>query len=274
MNALTQFIGAASVGTLVYFYVTNNVFRYYIKHTIFALAMTTAATMCIPLMLLRPKDSKNALIPAWSLKTVGRALGVKCTVEGKENIVQDSASVVLINHQSIVDMLVLSEIWPIFDRCSVIAKKEIFYMWPFGLATWLWGTIFIDRLNGEKAKETINKTAKTINDRKAKLCMFPEGTRHGGDDLLPFKKGAFHVAISSQCPLQPIVVSQYYFLNSKKCIFDGGNVNIKILPAIPTKGLKKENIETLMSTTYNLMNQQYKEVTEKMLKSVKFDKSE
>ena len=39
-------------------------------------------------------------------------------------------------------------------------------MWPFGLATWLWGTIFIDRLNGEKAKETINKTAKTINDRK------------------------------------------------------------------------------------------------------------
>lgn len=54
--------------------------------------------------------------------------------------------------------------------------------------------------------------------------MFPEGTRHGGDDLLPFKKGAFHVAISSQCPLQPIVVSRYYFLNSKKRIFDPGNL--------------------------------------------------
>lgn len=52
--------------------------------------------------------------------------------------------------------------------------------------------------------------------------MFPEGTRHGGEDLLPFKKGAFHVAISSQCPLQPIVVSQYYFLNSNQCIFDKG----------------------------------------------------
>ncbi len=57
--------------------------------------------------------------------------------------------------------------------------------------------------------------------------MFPEGTRHGGESLLPFKKGAFHVAISCQCPLQPIVVSQYYFLNSKKHIFDEGKLNIK-----------------------------------------------
>ena len=55
-----------------------------------------------------------------------------------------------------------------------------------------------------------------------KLCMFPEGTRHGGDDLLPFKKGAFHVAISSECPLQPVLVSQYYFLDSKRRIFDNG----------------------------------------------------
>lgn len=45
-------------------------------------------------------------------------------------------------------------------------------MWPFGLATWLWGTIFIDRLNGEKARETINKTANTINERKVKHGYF------------------------------------------------------------------------------------------------------
>lgn len=52
--------------------------------------------------------------------------------------------------------------------------------------------------------------------------MFPEGTRHGGHDLLPFKKGAFHVALSSECPVQPVIVSQYYFLDSKKRIFDKG----------------------------------------------------
>lgn len=52
------------------------------------------------------------------------------------------------------------------DRCTVISKKQIFYFWPFGLASWLWGTIFIDRLNGEKAQQTINKTGETIRDNK------------------------------------------------------------------------------------------------------------
>lgn len=52
------------------------------------------------------------------------------------------------------------------ENCAVISKKEIFYIWPFGLAAWLWGTIFIDRLNPEKAQDTINKTGKYIRDNK------------------------------------------------------------------------------------------------------------
>lgn len=55
--------------------------------------------------------------------------------------------------------------------------------------------------------------------------MFPEGTRHLGDELLPFKKGAFHVAIASQTPVQPVVVSKYHFLDSEKHIFNTGNVS-------------------------------------------------
>lgn len=57
------------------------------------------------------------------------------------------------------------------DKATVIAKKEVFYMWPFGLAAWLWGTIFIDRLNAEKAQEAVNKTGKTIRDRKV-MCIY------------------------------------------------------------------------------------------------------
>lgn len=53
--------------------------------------------------------------------------------------------------------------------------------------------------------------------------MFPEGTRHGGQELLPFKKGAFHVAIASQTPIQPVVVSQYTFLEAKNHVFNSGN---------------------------------------------------
>lgn len=52
--------------------------------------------------------------------------------------------------------------------------------------------------------------------------MFPEGTRHGGETLLPFKKGAFHLAIASQTPIQPVVVSRYYFLDTHPRRFSSG----------------------------------------------------
>lgn len=61
---------------------------------------------------------------------------------------------------------VLAELWPIMDRCTVISKKEIFYLGPFGLASYLWGTIFIDRLNPDKAKDTINKTGQIVKKNK------------------------------------------------------------------------------------------------------------
>lgn len=60
----------------------------------------------------------------------------------------------------------LGYLWPELGNSTVIAKKEIFYLWPFGLACWLWGTIYIDRMSGESAKRTINETAATITRKK------------------------------------------------------------------------------------------------------------
>ena len=61
---------------------------------------------------------------------------------------------------------------------------------------------------------------------QAKVCMFPEGTRNNGPDLLPFKKGAFHVAIASQTAILPVVVSHYHFLDSERHVFDKGTGNL------------------------------------------------
>lgn len=79
--------------------------------------------------------------------------------------------VVIVNnkHCTFSDSLffsVLSEIYPVMEKCTVISKKEIFYFWPFGLASWLWGTIFIDRLNAESAQRTLNKTGEAIRHKQ------------------------------------------------------------------------------------------------------------
>lgn len=248
---------AVIIGIIYIMFKKSNIFRYYAKFLFFLIFSMIAATIFMPVMFLRPGDYRNALFPAWGARQISKVLGVKWKMQGKKNIVQDEGTIILINHQSFLDLIVLAEIWPVFERCTVISKREIFYLWPFGLAAWLWGTVFINRSNKKGAQEAVNLVAHTINTKKAKICMFPEGTRHGGPTLLPFKKGAFHIAINSQAPIQPIVVTRYKFLDSKKFQFDTGSNVISILPAIPTTGLKVDDINSLIEKTYAAMSKEY-----------------
>jgi lysophosphatidate acyltransferase len=55
-----------------------------------------------------------------------------------------------------------------------------------------------------------------------KLWFFPEGTRNGNRCIAPFKKGAFHVAITLQAPIMPVVYSPYYFINPRNKFFGSG----------------------------------------------------
>lgn len=60
-----------------------------------------------------------------------------------------------------------------------------------------------------------------------KLVMFPEGTRNrNGETLLPFKKGAFRMAIEAQIPIIPVVYSPYYFINSERKTFYRGKSSL------------------------------------------------
>lgn len=63
--------------------------------------------------------------------------------------------------------------------------------------------------------------------QQTKLWMFPEGTRNSSrTSLLPFKKGAFRVAITCQVPILPVVYSPYYFINDKKKDFGRGMMEV------------------------------------------------
>lgn len=112
------------------------------------------------------------------------------------------------------------DIWPVMNKCTVVAKRELFYAWPFGLAAWLCGLIFIDRMQSDKARNSLCDATDLIKQKKIKLWIFPEGTRRNTGEIHSFKKGAFHMAIAGQIPILPVVFSSY------KTFLDDDNKNM------------------------------------------------
>lgn len=141
-----------------------------------------------------------------------RMLGCTFEVRGAQHLRRDHGAIVCINHQSFIDLGVLANLWPIVGRATVVAKRLIMFIFP---PAYGWGTLFIDRENRAEALGKMNAQTEAIREGHAKLLVFPEGTRNTGAQLLPFKKGPFHIAVAAQAPVQPVVVSRYWFLGSE-----------------------------------------------------------
>jgi lysophosphatidate acyltransferase len=72
--------------------------------------------------------------------------------------------------------------------------------------------------------------------------------------LLPFKKGAFHLAVQAQVPIVPVVCANYdNVLNLKKKRFCPRTIDVTILPPISTKGCTAEHVDSLVEKTRNAM---------------------
>lgn len=152
---------------------------------------------------------------------------------------------------------------------TVIAKREILFVPGFGVAAHLAGLIYIDR-NGDKGKETMNKAMKELKRKNIKLWIFPEGTRRNTGKIHEFKKGAFHLAIQEELPIVPVVFSSYKKIMDKdKKIFENGEIIMKALPEVSTKGLKISDIDNLMLRIKNDMIQVYDEITKETNKEIK-----
>lgn len=166
------------------------------------------------------------------------------------------------------------DIWPVMNKCTVVAKRELFFAWPFGLAAWLCGLIFINRMQSDSARDSINKASTNIKNKKIKLWIFPEGTRRNTGQLHPFKKGAFHVAIDAQIPILPVVFSSYRtFLDDKNKHLNSGHMIITALPPIPTVGLTKLDLDLLINRTYDVMNQEYQSTSNELIHEFESERS-
>ncbi len=227
-------------------------FSYYTKFFVYYLILTLHASLCIPIAAIWPKNSKNLLLTSkameWTSYLIGLTWNVARKTEAKFRLGQTSGtSVVIVNHQSSIDVLgLLSVLLPLMDgKCSIIAKQSLMYAGPFGVMAYLSDLTFIDRSRGNEAKMTITEAVKVRKSAKgdeagAKVLVFPEGTRCHDPvikDMRQFKIGAFKAAIEAQVPIQPVVFSHYNFFDKKRKIFEPSGITVRVLDPIPTDGL-------------------------------------
>lgn len=191
--------------------------------------------------------------------------GVDFAVDDPRGVLSSTRPAVFIgNHQTELDVLMLGAMFPKY--CSITAKSSLRRVPFLGWFMSLSGSIFIDRKNSKDAREAMRGAANEIRARKQSVYMFPEGTRSYAKDpvLLPFKKGAFHLAVEAQVPIVPVVVANYSnVLYVKELTFNSGRIPIKVLDPISTKGLTSADVDELTRTTRELMLRELVALSEK-----------
>lgn len=113
-------------------------------------------------------------------------------------------------------------------QASIMAKKSIQWNPVLGPFMNLSGTVFIDRGNSAQAHRSLEAAGEGMKARKTSLFIFAEGTRHSEEkpNLLPFKKGAFHLAVKGGIPIVPVVCENYWRLYHNG-VFGTGTIKIR-----------------------------------------------
>jgi 1-acyl-sn-glycerol-3-phosphate acyltransferase len=169
-----------------------------------ALIVVALPIQAVLLLASAPFD-RNRAVPGRFLRFVGVAISKtfppwRLGVEGAWP--EGGPFVVVANHQSILDILLLSRM-P--REMKWVAKEELFRIPWVGTMLRMSGDIAIRRGDAESGGEALGR-AKAYLARGMSVMMFPEGTRSRTGTLLPFKSGAFRLALDAGVPVLPVAV--------------------------------------------------------------------
>jgi len=177
-------------------------------------------------------DALIALNPYWNLR-----------VSGLENIDKHKTYVIVSNHQSLADIIVMYKTKMQFKW---IAKESLFKIPFIGWNLSLAKHIKLSRGKFSSIKKVYREAARWIRNDMSVL-FFPEGTRSETDELKDFQNGAFKLAIKEKVPILPISIEgtrnaipkgSWRFETSVPC-------SLRVLPAIDTSGLQPNDCDNL-----------------------------
>jgi len=150
--------------------------------------------------------------------------------------------VAVANHESMADIFLISHLpW----EMKWLAKAELFRVPVFGWLMRLAGDVPVRRGERASRKDALEECRDRLN-RRVSVMIFPEGTRSRTGELLPFKDGAFRLAVETGCPILPLVVAGTRGAIPKGSRFFGrARAEVRVLEPIPTAGLTLADVPAL-----------------------------
>jgi len=175
----------------------------------------------------------------------------KTRVEGRKKIDPKTTYVMVSNHQSGTDILLL---FRLYRHYKWVAKQSLFY-WPFiGWNMWLNGYISITRTRGRSKLMMMDKAANAVRDGNS-VMLFPEGTRTRDGNIQPFKTGAFRLALDTKSPILPVAIKGTYSAINKNSLLIHKNYNIKlvVLDPIPFEEIAQLDPKEIATKVHDLI---------------------
>jgi 1-acyl-sn-glycerol-3-phosphate acyltransferase len=132
-----------------------------------------------------------SFIPLWKIR-----------VEGREKLKKNKAYVIISNHQSMLDVMILNRLC---HKLRWISKIENYRVPVIGWYLRMAKYITIDRGNKDSKAVMMRESAETLR-KGISIMIFPEGTRSLNGEIGPFKLGAFELAMMTDKPVLPVVL--------------------------------------------------------------------
>ncbi len=208
-------------------------------------------TLTIILTFFFPKKTVTNLGWLWSWLIL-KASGVELEINGLEKLPAGCA-VLVGNHSSNFDIYaVMLALRPHYYR--FVVKKELRWLPVFGWALWAARFPFVDRQRSPRARRVMTRLMERMRATSMKIVMFPEGTRNRHLGLLPFRKGAFVLAIDLGSPIVPMVINGARRTQSRHGFaVHPGRMKITFLDPIATNGMTYDDRDALMKNLRELI---------------------
>jgi 1-acyl-sn-glycerol-3-phosphate acyltransferase len=187
------------------------------------------------------------IIPVW-----------KVEVEGREKAVRGQTYVIISNHQSMLDIVLIFYLRYRFKSVSKIENTKIPILgWYIKMADY----ITVNRVKDQSKSGMLDKSLKCLKEGTS-IMIFPEGTRANENEIGRFKRGAFLLAIQADCPILPVLIDGTGGILPKDgLVFAWGkHIRIRVLdPVLPSSFGTKDNDELGLKLRL-LMNSELKKL--------------